>query len=112
MNTPRFTLFKRRGPMKMTHILGLDNLDLAEDVVQQALLQALRQWRFHGVPDNFNDGYGAHSGANLMREDLCGEAIRLAQPLMSRTDTGLPKAQALLALFYFQTAHLDTRVDG
>jgi RNA polymerase sigma-70 factor (ECF subfamily) len=236
----------------LTHILGLEHLDLAEEVVQEALLQALRQWRFHGVPDNprawlirtahnealdllrrraslrrkaheleqrlkdrqsrldlmnpldageledeqlamiftccnpalprearvaltlkavsgfsvaeiaraflseeptiaqrlvrakhrireagialalplpgdiasrldsvlqvlyllFNEGYGAHTGANLVREDLCGEAIRLAQLLASRTDTGLPKAHALLALFYFQAARLDTRVDG
>jgi RNA polymerase sigma-70 factor (ECF subfamily) len=60
----------------------------------------------------FNEGYGAHTGTNLVREDLCGEAIRLAQLLTSRIDTGLPKAQALLALFYFQAARLETRVDG
>jgi RNA polymerase sigma-70 factor (ECF subfamily) len=60
----------------------------------------------------FNEGYGAHTGANLVREDLCGEAIRLAQLLTSRTDTGLPKVHALLALFYFQAARLETRVDG
>ena len=36
----------------LTHILGLENLDLAEEVVQEALLQALRQWPFHGVPDH------------------------------------------------------------
>jgi RNA polymerase sigma-70 factor (ECF subfamily) len=47
-----------------------------------------------------------------VREDLCGEAIRLAQLLASRADTGLPKVHALLALFYFQAARLETRVDG
>jgi RNA polymerase sigma-70 factor (ECF subfamily) len=60
----------------------------------------------------FNEGYGAHTGENLVREDLCGEAIRLAQLLASRPDTGLPKVHALLALFCFQAARLDTRVDG
>jgi predicted RNA polymerase sigma factor len=35
-----------------THIFGLENLDLAEEVVQEALLQALRQWPFQGLPDN------------------------------------------------------------
>jgi RNA polymerase sigma-70 factor (ECF subfamily) len=60
----------------------------------------------------FNEGYGAHTGENLVREDLCGEAIRLAQLLASRPDTGLPKVHALLALFYFQAARLETRVDG
>jgi RNA polymerase sigma-70 factor (ECF subfamily) len=60
----------------------------------------------------FNEGYGAHAGENLVREELCGEAIRLAQLLASRPDTGLPKVHALLALFYFQAARLETRVDG
>jgi RNA polymerase sigma-70 factor (ECF subfamily) len=236
----------------LTHIFGLENLDLAEEVVQETLLQALRQWRFHGIPDNprswllraarnkavdllrrqaalrrkeheleqrlrerharqdvadppgaeeladeqlamifaccapalpsearvaltlkavsgfsvaeiaraflaeeptiaqrlvrakrrireagialtlpapaeipsrldsvlqvlylvFNEGYGAHTGENLVREDLCSEAIRLAQLLASRPDTSLPKVHALLALFYFQAARLETRVDG
>jgi RNA polymerase sigma-70 factor (ECF subfamily) len=236
----------------LTHIFGLENLDLAEEVVQEALLKALQQWRFHGIPDNpqgwlltaarhkaldllrrqaafrrkenelhqrlqerqarqgvaeppgaeeladeqlamifaccapalpsdarvaltlkavsgfsvaeiaraflaeeptlaqrlvrakrriqeagialvlpspaeipgrldsvlqvlyllFNEGYGAHAGENLVREDLCGEAIRLAQLLASRPDTGLPKVHALLALFYFQAARLETRVDS
>jgi RNA polymerase sigma-70 factor (ECF subfamily) len=236
----------------LTHIFGLENLDLAEEVVQEALLQALQQWRFHGIPDNpqawllraarnkaldrlrrqavlrrkehelevrlterqahqddvglpgpeeladeqlamifaccspalsfevrvaltlkavsgfcvaeiaraflaeeatiaqrlvrakrsireagialvlpppeeipdrldavlqvlyllFNEGYGAHSGENLVRADLCGEAIWLAQLLASRPDTGLPKVHALLALFYLQAARLDARVDG
>src|SRR5690349_2919176 len=30
--------------------LGLDQLDLAEEAVQDALVQALRQWPFQGVP--------------------------------------------------------------
>src|SRR5262249_30563387 len=59
----------------------------------------------------YNEGYGAYAGENLVREDLCGEAIRLAQLLASRPDTGLPKLHALLALFYFQAARLETRVD-
>jgi RNA polymerase sigma-70 factor, ECF subfamily len=60
----------------------------------------------------YNEGYGAHAGEDLVREDLCGEAIRLAQLLASRPDTGLPKVHALLALFYFQAARLETRVDS
>ncbi|HEV3164054.1 MAG TPA: sigma-70 family RNA polymerase sigma factor [Isosphaeraceae bacterium] len=235
----------------LSHIFGLENLDLAEEVVQEALLQALRQWPFHGIPENprrwliqvarnkaldrlrrraslrrkeheieqrlqarqatrdvsdiieaseledeqlamifaccnpalpsearvaltlkavsgfsvaeiaraflteegtiaqrlvrakrriqeagitlalpppadlpgrldsvlqvlyllFSEGYGAHAGENLVREDLCGEAMRLAQLLAARPSTALPKVRALLALFYFQAARLSTRVD-
>src|SRR5882724_1782728 len=32
--------------------LGVEHLDLAEEVVQDALVQALRQWPFAGVPPN------------------------------------------------------------
>jgi RNA polymerase sigma-70 factor (ECF subfamily) len=60
----------------------------------------------------FNEGYAAHSGENLVREELCVEAIRLAQLLAARPDTGLPKVHALLALFYFQAARFETRQDG
>lgn len=36
----------------LTGIFGLDNLTLAEDVVQEALVRALQTWPFYGVPDN------------------------------------------------------------
>jgi len=36
----------------LTRILGFDRLELAEDIVQDAMLQALHSWPFQGVPDN------------------------------------------------------------
>lgn len=33
-------------------VFGPGKLDLIEDVVQEALIEALRHWRFRGVPDN------------------------------------------------------------
>jgi DNA-directed RNA polymerase specialized sigma24 family protein len=33
-------------------VLGAENLSLAEDVVQESLVQALRTWPFRGVPEN------------------------------------------------------------
>ncbi|MEM7051441.1 MAG: sigma-70 family RNA polymerase sigma factor [Acidobacteriota bacterium] len=36
----------------LTRIFGLRHLDLVEDMVQEALLQALRLWPFRGMPDN------------------------------------------------------------
>jgi RNA polymerase sigma-70 factor (ECF subfamily) len=35
-----------------TRILGVARLDLAEDVVQDALAKAVREWRFKGLPEN------------------------------------------------------------
>jgi RNA polymerase sigma factor (sigma-70 family) len=48
-------LFRREsGKMvsTLTRVFGIHNLDLAEDVVQEALVQALRQWPFTGIPKN------------------------------------------------------------
>ncbi len=36
----------------LTRILGFENLHLAEDVVQDALLKAMQNWAFSGVPRN------------------------------------------------------------
>jgi RNA polymerase sigma factor (sigma-70 family) len=36
----------------LTGIFGIENLSLAEDVVQEALVRALQTWPFYGVPKN------------------------------------------------------------
>lgn len=36
----------------LTGIFGIEHLNLAEDVVQEALARALQTWPFHGVPQN------------------------------------------------------------
>jgi RNA polymerase sigma-70 factor (ECF subfamily) len=36
----------------LTRIFGVEHIDLAEDVVQEALLTALRRWPLGGVPDD------------------------------------------------------------
>jgi RNA polymerase sigma factor (sigma-70 family) len=36
----------------LTRILGPRHLELAEDVVQESLIKALRHWSYYGVPDN------------------------------------------------------------
>src|SRR5262245_42119219 len=36
----------------LTRIFGLDNIDLAEDVVQDAMLKALQQWSYGTIPAN------------------------------------------------------------
>jgi RNA polymerase sigma factor (sigma-70 family) len=36
----------------LTRLLGFSNLDTAEDIVQETLLQAMTTWKFHGVPAN------------------------------------------------------------
>src|SRR5262245_54988125 len=36
----------------LTRVFGLHNLELVEDVVQTALIEALETWKIHGVPEN------------------------------------------------------------
>ena len=48
-------LFRHRaGQMVawLTRVFGPAHLELAEEVVQDALIKALQQWPFSGVPDN------------------------------------------------------------
>lgn len=36
----------------LTKLLGLQNIETAQDIVQDALLQAMKSWGFNGLPDN------------------------------------------------------------
>ena len=42
----------RKMVSSLTHTLGLENLQLPEDAVQDALLKAMRNWPFAGIPQN------------------------------------------------------------
>ena len=61
----------------------------------------------------FNEGYGASEGDNLVRADLCEEAMRLGALIVDHSRTRLPSAHALLALMMLQAARLPARThDG
>jgi len=48
-------LFRRESSKivaALTHIFGSENIDLAEDVVQDALGEAINQWVYKGIPKN------------------------------------------------------------
>jgi RNA polymerase sigma-70 factor (ECF subfamily) len=60
----------------------------------------------------FNEGYSAHQGEDLVRHDLCAEAIRLASLLVARPETAAPKVHALLALMLLQASRLPARQDA
>jgi RNA polymerase sigma factor (sigma-70 family) len=58
----------------------------------------------------FNEGYNSSHPDQLIRHDLCSEAIRLCLLLVNNTITTVPKAKALLALMCFQASRADARV--
>jgi RNA polymerase sigma-70 factor (ECF subfamily) len=60
----------------------------------------------------FNEGYSALEGEELVRTDLCHEAIRLCELLAEHPVTGEPKVHALAALLMFQGVRLNARCDA
>ena len=72
--------------------------------------------RFGGVLQTlyllFNEGYKASSGENLVREELCLEAIRLTTALAEHPVGDRPRTHALAALMLLNAARLPARVDG
>ena len=57
----------------------------------------------------FNEGYAATSGAELLRRELCSEAIRLARLVVALMPGHAP-ARALLALMLLHDSRRDARV--
>ena len=103
----------------------------AEPAIAQRLVRAKRQIRESGltfempVGDDlkqrldavleviyliFNEGYAAHSGQDLIRQDLCAEALRLGL-LAADSSIATPRVHALVALMALQASRLETRID-
>ncbi|SEE91349.1 RNA polymerase sigma-70 factor, ECF subfamily [Streptomyces sp. 3213] len=59
----------------------------------------------------FNEGYAATSGADLVRTNLCAEAVRLAR-VLARLMPDEPEVLGLLALLLLHDARRGTRVDA
>jgi RNA polymerase sigma-70 factor (ECF subfamily) len=58
----------------------------------------------------FNEGYAASGGPNLIRANLCNEAIRLARAL-TKLMPDAPEARGLLALMLFHDSRRGARLD-
>jgi RNA polymerase sigma-70 factor (ECF subfamily) len=84
-------LFRREaGRMVSTlcRVFGPHNLELAEDVVQEALLRALREWPFRGVPDDPRAWLGRvarNRALDLLRRDA---TLARKAPLLAAEDGG------------------------
>jgi RNA polymerase sigma-70 factor, ECF subfamily len=59
----------------------------------------------------FNEGYGASAGAELIRRDLCAEAIRLGR-LLAELMPDEPEALGLLSLMMLHDARRAARLDA
>jgi len=59
----------------------------------------------------FNEGYRAHRGTELVRQELVEDAVRLCALLLEHAETALPEVHALLSLMLLLGARLPARTD-
>lgn len=59
----------------------------------------------------FNEGYYSKTNSQIIRQDLCYEAIRLTLLLTDNKLTNTSEANALLALMCYQSSRLNARTD-
>ncbi|GAA4061450.1 RNA polymerase sigma factor [Streptomyces shaanxiensis] len=127
-----------RVALTLRTLAGLTTPEIAraflvpEATMAQRLVRAKRKIRNAGIPYRvppahllperttgvlgvvyllFNEGYAATAGADLVRTDLCAEAIRLAR-VLARLMPDEPEVLGLLALLLLHDARRHTRVDA
>nr|WP_299343487.1 sigma-70 family RNA polymerase sigma factor [Allomuricauda sp.] len=59
----------------------------------------------------FSEGYAATTGEQLLKRDICYEALRLALLLRDNKYCGHPNLDALIALMCFHVSRFDARID-
>jgi RNA polymerase sigma-70 factor, ECF subfamily len=128
--------FEARVALTLRTLTGLTTAEIAraflvpEQTMAKRLVRAKQKIRHAGIPYRvpppellpqrtsgvlavlyllFNEGYTASSGADLVRQSLCDDAIRLARALVELLPAE-PEAAGLLALMLFQSSRRRARV--
>jgi RNA polymerase sigma-70 factor (ECF subfamily) len=97
----------------LTRVFGSHNLQLAEDVVQDALIKALQTWPFQGVPENpaaWLTQVAKHRALDLMRREAvwADKAAELERAIPAHTateETHAPEAMDDQLALIFMCCH-------
>lgn len=130
--------FEARVALTLRTLTGLTTAEIGrafmvpEQTMSKRLVRAKNKIRHAGIPYRvppthllqertaavltvlyllFSEGYAATQGADLLRPDLCAEAVRLGR-IMAELMPHDPEVGGLLALMLLQNARRDTRVDA
>lgn len=130
--------FDARVALTLRSLAGLTTAEIGraflvpEPTIAKRLLRAKQKIRNAGIPYRvplpallpsrlagvlavvyllFNEGYSASAGADVVRQDLCDEAISLSRALVQLMPAET-EVSALLALLLIQSSRRRTRVDG
>jgi RNA polymerase sigma factor (sigma-70 family) len=85
--------------------------NIALEVPQGTLLVAKLDTVLQALYLLFNEGYNSSHPDQLIREDLCSEAMRLCYLLTTQQYIAYPRVKALLSLMCFQSSRLHARLD-
>lgn len=101
-----------------------------KETINKRLFRAKEKWRTEkiqlelpskeGIPERlktvlitlyllFNEGYYSESNEDVLREDLCREAMRLTELLLQNELTNQPDVNALYALMCFHSSRFEAR---
>lgn len=86
--------------------------DLKFDIPQGKMLNERLETVMEVIYLIFNEGFHSNTKTELIRKDLCGEALRLCQLLLKREIVRTPEVYALLALMCFHSSRLDAKINS
>nr|WP_321235632.1 sigma-70 family RNA polymerase sigma factor [uncultured Psychroserpens sp.] len=91
---------------------AIKKADLKFNIPQGKMLQDRLESVMEVLYLIFNEGFHSNSKQQLIRTDLCGEAMRLCKLLLKRDTMRIPEVYALLALMCFHSARLDAKINS
>ena len=106
--TKEDTIKKRLSRARKT----IKNANLKFNIPQGAMLHNRLESVLEVLYLIFNEGFHSNTKEQLIRTDLCGEAMRLCQLLLKRKNMRLPQVYALFALMCFHSSRLDAKINS